>query len=47
VEDATNHGRIDMSIKLPKHSYLFEFKVVGFEAELLADSGDKHAFAHA
>jgi hypothetical protein len=28
VEDATNHGRIDMTVKLPNHIYLFEFKVV-------------------
>lgn len=28
VEDATNHGRIDMAVILPAHIYLFEFKVV-------------------
>ena len=28
VEDATNHGRIDMAVLLPAHIYLFEFKVV-------------------
>ncbi|MGD9731341.1 MAG: ATP-binding protein [Desulfamplus sp.] len=28
VEDATNHGRIDMSVKFNKSIYLFEFKVV-------------------
>jgi hypothetical protein len=28
VEDATNHGRIDMAVFLPEHIYLFEFKVV-------------------
>jgi hypothetical protein len=28
VEDATNRGRIDMTLKLPDHIYLFEFKVV-------------------
>jgi hypothetical protein len=28
VEDATNHGRIDMAVILPEHIYLFEFKVV-------------------
>jgi hypothetical protein len=28
VEDATNHGRIDMAVILPGHIYLFEFKVV-------------------
>ena len=28
VEDATNHGRIDMTIILPENIYLFEFKVV-------------------
>ncbi|MEN9868479.1 MAG: hypothetical protein RL748_4069 [Pseudomonadota bacterium] len=33
VEDATNHGRIDMTLRLPAHIYLFEFKVV----ELLPD----------
>jgi hypothetical protein len=33
VEDATNHGRIDMTVILPDHIYLFEFKVV----ELLPD----------
>jgi hypothetical protein len=33
VEDATNHGRIDMAVLLPERVYLFEFKVV----ELLPD----------
>ncbi|WP_035240306.1 ATP-binding protein [Desulfobacter vibrioformis] len=33
VEDATNHGRIDMTVKLGTHIYIFEFKVV----ELLPD----------
>ena len=28
LEDATNQGRIDMSVKCNKHIYLFEFKVV-------------------
>jgi hypothetical protein len=28
VEDATNHGRIDMAVRLPNTLYLFEFKVV-------------------
>jgi hypothetical protein len=28
VEDATNHGRIDMAVKLPGRIFLFEFKVV-------------------
>ncbi len=28
VEDATNHGRIDMCVLLPTDIYLFEFKVV-------------------
>ena len=32
VEDATNHGRIDMTVKLGNHIYIIEFKVV----ELLA-----------
>jgi len=33
VEDTTNHGRIDMTVKLGAHIYIFEFKVV----ELLAE----------
>ncbi len=33
VEDATSHGRIDMTVKLGAHIYIFEFKVV----ELLAE----------
>ncbi len=28
VEDATHLGRIDLTVKLPEHIYLFEFKVV-------------------
>jgi len=28
VEDVTNHGRIDMMVKLGAHIYIFEFKVV-------------------
>ena len=28
VEDATQLGRIDLTLKLPQHIYLFEFKVV-------------------
>ncbi len=28
VEDVTNHGRIDMMVKLGVHIYIFEFKVV-------------------
>ncbi|MEB3223077.1 MAG: ATP-binding protein [Candidatus Sericytochromatia bacterium] len=28
VEDATNKGRIDLALRLDKHVYLFEFKVV-------------------
>ncbi len=35
VEDATNHGRIDMALLLPARVYLFEFKVV----ELLPEGG--------
>ncbi len=31
VEDATNLGRIDLTLKLPEHIYLFEFKVVESE----------------
>jgi Predicted AAA-ATPase/PD-(D/E)XK nuclease superfamily len=33
VEDATNHGRIDMTVILPERIFVFEFKVV----ELLPD----------
>ena len=33
VEDAIIHGRIDMTVKLGAHIYIFEFKVV----ELLAE----------
>jgi hypothetical protein len=33
VEDATNHGRIDMTVILPQRIFVFEFKVV----ELLPD----------
>ncbi len=33
VEDATNHGRIDMTVKCCSHIYILEFKVV----ELLAE----------
>lgn len=33
VEDATNHGRVDMAVRFNRHIYLFEFKVV----ELLPD----------
>jgi len=33
AEDTTNHGRIDMTVKLGKDIYIFEFKVV----ELLAE----------
>jgi hypothetical protein len=32
-EDVTNHGRIDLSLQLEQHVYLFEFKVVDTEAE--------------
>ncbi len=28
VEDCTNHGRLDMTLKFNRHVYLFEFKVV-------------------
>jgi hypothetical protein len=28
LEDVTNHGRIDMTVKFNEHVYLFEFKVV-------------------
>jgi Predicted AAA-ATPase/PD-(D/E)XK nuclease superfamily len=33
VEDATNHGRIDMVMSLPGHVYVFEFKVVENDAD--------------
>lgn len=33
VEDATNFGRIDMTVKLQGRVYLFEFKVVAGESE--------------
>jgi len=31
AEDVTNQGRIDLTVKLPEHIYLFEFKVVELE----------------
>lgn len=34
VEDATNHGRIDMAVRFNQNIYIFEFKVV----ELMSDS---------
>jgi hypothetical protein len=33
VEDATNKGRIDLSLRYRNHIYLFEFKVVAHQAE--------------
>jgi len=33
VEDATSHGRIDMTVKLGRHIYIFEFKVVELVAQ--------------
>ncbi|WP_041193400.1 ATP-binding protein [Candidatus Symbiobacter mobilis] len=33
VEDPTNHGRIDMTVKFHGHIFLFEFKVVEMEPE--------------
>ncbi len=33
VEDCTNHGRIDMTVKLPERIFLFEFKVVELRPE--------------
>lgn len=33
VEDATNHGRIDMTLKFQQRVYIFEFKVVEFVPE--------------
>lgn len=44
VEDATNHGRIDMAVVMQGHIYLFEFKVVestpkGHALQQLLDKG--------
>jgi hypothetical protein len=36
VEDATNHGRIDLTVRIPGEVFLFEFKVV-------ADAPEGHA----
>ena len=33
LEDATNHGRIDMTVQCPQRIYLFEFKVVEIAPE--------------
>lgn len=33
VEDATNHGRIDMALLMPEQIWLFEFKVVELQPE--------------
>ena len=33
VEDSTNHGRLDMSVRFNGHVYLFEFKVVEMASE--------------
>lgn len=33
LEDATNHGRIDMTVQCPERIYLFEFKVVEIAPE--------------
>ena len=33
LEDATNHGRLDMTVRFKNHVYLFEFKVVELEPE--------------
>ncbi len=43
VEDATNHGRIDMTVKLPDRIFLFEFKVVELlpEGQALQQLKDK------
>ncbi len=38
VEDVTNHGRIDMTVKFGTHIYIFEFKVV----ELLPEGRALH-----
>ena len=44
VEDATNHGRIDMAVILPQQVYLFEFKVVELlpAGKALQQLQDKH-----
>jgi PD-(D/E)XK nuclease superfamily len=44
VEDATNHGRVDMAVVMPAHIYLFEFKMVesvpeGWALQQLRDKG--------
>ena len=43
VEDASNHGRVDMTVKFGGHIYLFEFKVVeqSQEGRALAQIKDK------
>ncbi len=43
VEDATSHGRIDMTVKLGTHIYIFEFKVVELlpEGQALQQIKDK------
>ncbi len=43
IEDATNHGRIDMAVKLPERIFLFEFKVVELlpEGQALQQLKDK------
>ena len=33
LEDATNHGRIDMTVLFNAHVYIFEFKVVELAPE--------------
>jgi hypothetical protein len=33
VEDATNHGKIDMTVKMPNAIYIFEFKVTDIVKE--------------
>jgi PD-(D/E)XK nuclease superfamily/Predicted AAA-ATPase len=52
VEDATNHGRIDMTVLLPEHIYLFEFKVVellpnGKALQQLKDKAYADKYRHA
>lgn len=33
LEDATNHGRLGMTVRFKNYVYLFEFKVVELESE--------------
>ena len=44
VEDSTNHGRLDMTLKFNSQVYLFEFKVVELspKGNALQQIKDKH-----